>query len=119
MFFDNEGVGCLNAFIREFRQRLIDNRWQTWDDQVLTSDRYSLYKQFKTLAGVVPYMMLNLNRYIRYTLTRFRFGVSDIKVHRSRFKVYNVDDIKKKIHCACRLWKMKSILFCAVLYLMI
>ena len=38
--------------------------------------------------------MLNLNRYIRYTLTRFRFGVSDIKVHRSRFKLYNVDELK-------------------------
>ena len=38
--------------------------------------------------------MLTLNRHIRYTLTRFRFGVSDIKVHRSRFKVYNVDDLK-------------------------
>jgi len=38
--------------------------------------------------------MLNLYRHIRYALTRFRFGVSDIKVHRSRFKVYNVDDLK-------------------------
>ena len=38
--------------------------------------------------------MLNLNRYIRYTLARFRFGVSDIKVHRSRFKLYNVDELK-------------------------
>ena len=38
--------------------------------------------------------MLNLNRYIRYTLTRFRFGVSDIKVHRSKFKLYNVDELK-------------------------
>ena len=38
--------------------------------------------------------MLNLNRYVRYTLTRFRFGVSDIKVHRSRFKLYNVDELK-------------------------
>ena len=38
--------------------------------------------------------MLNLNRYMRCTLTRFRFGVSDIKVHRSRFKFYNVDELK-------------------------
>ena len=52
--------------------------------------------------------MLNLNRHIRHTLTRFRFGVSDIKEHRSRFKVYNVDDLKcplwlsavdNKVHC--------------------
>ena len=38
--------------------------------------------------------MLKLNRRIKYTMTRFRFGVSDIKVHKSRFKVYNVDDLK-------------------------
>ena len=85
-------MGCLNAFIREFRQRHTDIRWQVWDDHVNTGDRFSLYRQFKTLAGVEPYMMLNLNRYIRYALTRFRFGVSDIKVHRSRFKHYNVDE---------------------------
>ena len=90
----NQGVGCLNAFIREFRQRLIDIRWQAWDDHVNTSDRFSLYRQFKTLTGVELYLMLNLNRHLRYILTRFRFGVSDIKVHRSRFKVYNVDDLK-------------------------
>ena len=78
-----------------------------------TNDRFSLYRQFKTLTGVEPYLMLNLNRHIRYTVTRFRFGVSDIKVHRSRFKVYNVDDLK------CRLWTMKSILFYAVLHLMV
>ena len=38
--------------------------------------------------------MLNFNIYIRYALTRFRFGVSDIKVHRSRYKLYNVDELK-------------------------
>ena len=39
--------------------------------------------------------MLNLNRYIKYALTRFRFGgVSDIKVHKSRFKLHNVDELK-------------------------
>ena len=36
-------MGCLNAFIREFRQRLIDIRWQAWDDRVNTSDRFKVY----------------------------------------------------------------------------
>ena len=58
----------------------------------MTDFRY--IDNLKTLACVEPYIMLNLNRYIRYTLTRFRFGVSDIKVHRSRFKLYNVDELK-------------------------
>ena len=69
-------------------------RWQAWDDHVNTSDRFSLYRQFETLACVEPYIMLNLNRYIRYAFTRFRFGVSDIKVHRSRYKLCNVDELK-------------------------
>ena len=64
--WDNQGVGYLCAFIREFRQRLIDMRWQAWDDHVNTGDRFSLYRQFKTLASVEPYIMLNLNRYIRF-----------------------------------------------------
>ena len=110
-------MGCLNAFTREFRQRLIDIRWQVWDDHVNTSNRFSLYRQFKTLTSVELYLMLNLNRRIRYTMTRFRFGVSDIKVHKSRFKFYNVNDLK--CHCACQLWITKSILFYAVLHLMI
>ena len=38
--------------------------------------------------------MLNLNIYIRNALTRFRFGVSDIKVNRSRFKLYSMDEFK-------------------------
>ena len=45
--------------------------------------------------------MLNLNRYIRYTLTRFRFGVSDVKVHRSRFKLYNVDELNEVHFVLC------------------
>ena len=57
--WDNQGVGCLSAFIREFRQRLTDMRWQAWDDHVNTSDIFSLYRQFKTLACVEPYIMLN------------------------------------------------------------
>ena len=47
----------------------------------MTSDRFSLYRLFKTLAGVEPYIMLNLNRYLRYALTRFRSGVSDINLN--------------------------------------
>ena len=72
--WDNQGVGCLNAFIREFRQRLIDIRWQAWDDNVNISKKNSLYRQFKTLTSVELYLMLNLNRHVGYILTRFRFG---------------------------------------------
>jgi hypothetical protein len=92
--WENQGVGCLNAFIRMFRQRLIDIRWQTWADHVNTSDRFSFYRQFKTSTMVEPYIRLELNRYIRYALTRLRFGVSDITVHRSRYSVHKDEELK-------------------------
>ena len=74
--WDTQGRGCLNEFVGEFRQRLTDIGWQAWHGHINTSNRFPLYRQFKTSAGVEPYIMLNLNRYIRYALTRFRFGVS-------------------------------------------
>ena len=72
--------------------RLTDIQMQVWDDHVNTSDRLSLYRQFKTLTGVEPYIMLNLNKYIRDALTRFRFDVSDIKDQDLNF--YNVGELK-------------------------
>ena len=59
--------------------------------------------------------MLNLNRHIRYT--RHLFVVSNTKVHRSRFKVYNVGVLKWPLCLAAM--AIKSILFDAVLHLMI
>ena len=32
----NPGVGRVNEFIRAFRERLIDCRWQDWEDHVQT-----------------------------------------------------------------------------------
>ena len=43
---------------------------------------------------VEPYIGLDLNIYIKYALTRLRFGVSDITVHRSRYRVHNDEEIK-------------------------
>ena len=40
----NQGVGRVNEFIRAFRERLIDCRWQDWEDHVQTSDRFSMYR---------------------------------------------------------------------------
>ena len=37
-------------------------------------------------------MLLNLDRHIRCALSRFRFGVSDIAVHSTRFKKSNTED---------------------------
>eukprot|EP00745_Piridium_sociabile_P012238 TRINITY_DN18996_c0_g2_i5.p1 TRINITY_DN18996_c0_g2~~TRINITY_DN18996_c0_g2_i5.p1 ORF type:complete len:159 (+),score=0.05 TRINITY_DN18996_c0_g2_i5:375-851(+) len=81
----NRGVGCVQSFIKTFRQRLVDIRWQHWEDHINTSERFSFYRQFKTLPVVESYIMLDMNRHVRYAMTKFRLGVSDIAVHSSRF----------------------------------
>ena len=37
----NQGVGKVNEFIRVFREKVVDSRWQNWEDRVQTSDRFS------------------------------------------------------------------------------
>ena len=91
--WDNQGVGCVNNFLRCFKQRIIDCRWQEWDGHVQTSDRFALYKTFKTSNIREPYLLINCNRFIKCALTKCRCGVSDIKVHRNRYKKLNIVDM--------------------------
>ena len=86
----NQGVENINGFLRNFRQRLIDCRWQNWDDHIQNSDRFSLYRTFKSSSNSEMYLLLNINRHIKCSMTRFRFGISDIAVHHNRYK--NVPD---------------------------
>ena len=42
----NQGVGRVREFIRAFREKVVDSRWQNWEDRVQTSDRISMYRSF-------------------------------------------------------------------------
>ena len=92
--WENQGVGCVGSFLREFKQRLIDCRWQHWNSHISSSDRFSFYRRFKTVSGVEPYLLMELNRHVRNALTKFRLGISDIAVHASRYKSCCADDMK-------------------------
>ena len=92
--WDFQGVGCVESFLRMFKQRLIDCKWQQWSSHINSSDRFSFYRRFKTVNGVEPYLLLDLNRQVRCALSRFRLGITDIAVHATRYKNYNVEDAK-------------------------
>ena len=47
----NQGVENINGFLKSFRQRLIDCRWQNWDDHIQNNDRLSLYRTFKSSSN--------------------------------------------------------------------
>ena len=86
----NQGVGCTASFLQMLKQRLVDCRWQCLDDHVQTSERFDFYRKFKTFYEAEPYLFLDLNRYIKGALTRFRFGISDLSVHSLRYRSYDV-----------------------------
>ena len=81
----NQGVEAVNAFIKCFKQRLVECYRQDWDFHVNNSERFSVYSSFKSVCEPEPYLFLDVNRYIRTALVRFRFGMSVIALHSSRF----------------------------------
>ena len=55
-----QGVGSENAFIRQFKQRLIDNFQQEWETSVGNKDMYFNYRQFKSLYSMCQKTILNM-----------------------------------------------------------
>ena len=84
--WDNGGVQCISSFLKCFKQRLIDCRWQNWHEHVYASDRFVQYRLFKTTNGIEPYVNIQMHRYIKSALTKFRLGISNIACHRLRYK---------------------------------
>lgn len=84
--WEQQGVGSVSMFLKCFKQRVIDCRWQEWDAHISDSDRFILYRMFKTTHFVEPYLHIDVNRYIKNALIRLRAGVSIILVHEQRFK---------------------------------
>ena len=85
---------------KNFRQRLIDCRWQNWDDHIQKSDNFSLDITFKLSSNSEMYPLLDINRHIKCSMTRFRFGISDIAVHHKKcsrwcFKISIIQTCKR------------------------
>jgi hypothetical protein len=83
----NQGVGGVREFLRVFKQRMIDCRWQTWNDHVDNSERFCMYRSFCTSLHSVPlYLQLDINSHLKFIMTKFRFGISDLAVHYYRYR---------------------------------
>ena len=71
------GVGRVNEFIRAFRERLIDCRWQDWEDHVQTSDRFSMYRftlpsSFNSILHCTKtFVTMNMDRHLKRIMTKF------------------------------------------------
>jgi hypothetical protein len=83
----NQGVGGVKEFLKVFKQRMIDCRWQNWYEHVNNSERFSVYRTFCDFLHSIPlYLKLDMDRHLKFIMTKFRFGVSDLTVHYFRYR---------------------------------
>jgi hypothetical protein len=90
----NQGVGSINAFIRVFKQRLIDCQWQNVRAHINESERFEKYSLFSGSRHEVPtYLMIDVDRHIKFIVTKFRFGISDLGIHFYRYRNCNAANL--------------------------
>ena len=90
----NQGVGDVNVFIRMLKQRLINCHWQNWNNHVNNSERFHMYNMFNGDSCSLPtYLQLDLDRHIKFIMTKFRFGISELYAHKFRYQLGNVNSL--------------------------
>ena len=82
----NQGVADIAWFLRDLRCRLVDSRWQDWDAHIHDSNRFDLYRQFNSSHSIPTYITMKMDRHLKFMIARFRLGLSEIAVHRFRYK---------------------------------
>ena len=112
----NQGVGRVNEFIRAFRERLIDCRWQDWEDHVQTNDRFSVYRSFNSISYCTKICItMNMDRHLKRIMTKFRFGVSELSVHYYRYRSHVERDLKCPLCGEAKEDEVNFVLCCPVL----
>jgi CRISPR/Cas system-associated protein endoribonuclease Cas2 len=89
----NQGVGNRNRFIKELKQRLIDCNWQSCNEHIASSNRFDMYRLFcsENALSLPVYLQLDIDLHIKWIMTKLRFGISELNVHRFRY-TSNSDD---------------------------
>ena len=101
--------------MKSLRQGLIDCRSLSWNDHNESSDRFSHYRTFKSSSNSEMYLLLDINRHIKCIMTRFRFGISDITVHHSRYRNVPEDALNCPLCQKCkRRWNAPFTLLCCL-----
>ena len=91
--WNNQGVGFPKSFLRTFRQRLIDCKLQDFDDYIQSNERFSFYRLFNKGNYIQPYLLMDLDRFLRLKLTKLRLGVSPLATHYFRYRTHVLTDL--------------------------
>ena len=64
----------------------------------LTHYRFNVYMTFCTIRDTKMYLKMNIDKHLKFIMTVFRLGISDIAVHYYRYKRHTDKDL------ICPLW---------------
>jgi hypothetical protein len=90
----NQGVGDVAGFVSVLKQRMIDCRWQDWTSHMNESERFFMYRGHGDLLHRRHlYILLDMDRHIKNCVVKFRFGVSNLRVHFYRHRPHRAVDL--------------------------
>jgi len=81
------------TFLIELREHLINDFSTKWELALNNSERYIFYKQIKPLQCVETYLYALDKKIFRDTYIRFRFGITDMYIHKYRYQAAPLQDI--------------------------
>ena len=79
----NQGVTQKTSFLKSFRQRLIDQFWQSWHEKINEKSRFSQYKEIKENHNSEVYLSAITVTKFRKIYTKLRLGILDIQMNKA------------------------------------
>ena len=79
----------MKAFFRSFKQRLVDQFWQGWQEKIQTSNRYDIYRTLKYNHHREHYVESITITKFRKAYARFRLGITKIRNNERFLKPYS------------------------------
>ena len=80
-----QNVGHPELFLTTFKQRLADNAFQNWHEELENNSKLSYYKDFKSLLNFEIYLSVDMYWTHRAALARFRCGSHKLSIERLRY----------------------------------
>jgi len=84
-FWMAQSVQDESSFLCRLRECLIQRFKDAWFRQIESSERYAFYKEIKTFWGRESYLYILDKKVFRNVFCRFRFGCTEMSIHRYRY----------------------------------
>ena len=96
--FDNPNTVHVNAFINEFKCRIIDTFKQVWNGNISNSAVLDMYRTFKTSLDYETYLDL-VPKSLRLYFVQLRVSVHPLRIQTGRYARNNIP--RNERYCLC------------------